>query len=808
MRRRQFGRVAGGVLLAGIMGSGALAAWAWHDLPFPPIVRPPAASIVLTDRNGQPLYEVETASGRHRPVALDQVAPAVVHATVATEDASFFTNPGVDGLALLRALLQTLRGEPAGGSTITMQLARLSVLPPERLADAPMRRKLQEIALALLLTARESKATILAQYLNAVPYGNRAVGIEAASQAYFGKPAANLSLAEAALLAGLPQAPAWLDPAVHREAARERQRQVLALMVRHGWITPAEAAAAAEQPLDLRPPTVTIQAPHFVLGTLSRAVELARATGGERVVTTIDGGLQQLAEAVIRSHLSRLAAQRVTNAALVALDPQTGEVLTLAGSADYFNPAIAGQVNVALAPRQPGSAIKPLTYAAAFERGFSPADVLADVRTVFTTRRGERYVPVNYDHQYHGPLSLRTALASSINSVAVRLLDRIGVGALIDLGQQLGLSTWRDIERYDLALTLGGGEVTLLDLTAAYAAFAAGGEYHPPQDLLRLETAMGRTVWQAAPPPARRVLSPETAFLISHILSDPVARELGFGTGGPLRLSRPAAVKTGTTSSFRDNWTIGYTPDLVVGVWVGNSDGEPMREVSGITGAAPIWHDFFEQVLATRPSRSFPVPETIRWVAVCEVDGKLATPDCPRVVVEPFVAGREPRESSTSYQRLLIDRASGDLWEPGCPGPAVERLFWLLPPDALAWGRERGIPEPPRRSCRGTLRNDPDAPFVRLLEPDEGAVLVLSPRLPREMQRLRVQALGAGGTVQLSVDGQPIASRDGSGWWTLEPGEHRVRAVLVRDQRELAEERRTILVVPSPAEGERACVAC
>jgi membrane peptidoglycan carboxypeptidase len=461
---RQFGRVLGAGLLAGIMGSGVVAGWAWHDLPFPPVVRPPAASIVLTDRNGQPLYEVETASGRHQPVGLDQVAPAVVHATVATEDASFFTNPGVDGLALLRALLQTLRGEPAGGSTITMQLARLSVLPPERRTDSPVRRKLQEIALALLLTARESKATILAQYLNAVPYGNRAVGIEAASQAYFGKPAANLSLAEAALLAGLPQAPAWLDPAVHREAARERQRQVLALMVRHGRITPAEAAAAAEQPLDLRPPTVTIQAPHFVIGTLSRAVELARATGGERVVTTIDGGLQQLAEAVIRSHLSRLAAQRVTNAALVALDPQTGEVLALAGSADYFNPAIAGQVNVALSPRQPGSAIKPLTYAAAFERGFSPADVLADVRTVFTTRRGESYIPVNYDHQYHGPLSLRTALASSINGVAVRLLDRIGVGALIDLGQQLGLSTWRDVERYDLALTLGGGEVTLLDL--------------------------------------------------------------------------------------------------------------------------------------------------------------------------------------------------------------------------------------------------------------------------------------------------------------------------------------------------------
>ncbi|MFN8532602.1 MAG: penicillin-binding protein 1C [Dehalococcoidia bacterium] len=789
-------------LLLVLLGSGALLALFWAIAPMlVPLdgLDMPGSSVIVVDREGRPLAEIETAAGRHRPVALEDIAPVLVAATIAIEDQRFSQHPGIDPLALVRASVGMVTGQPSGASTLTQQLVRTAWLDPHERADRSLARKLKEAALAILLERRLSKAEILAAYLNSVPYGSRATGIEAASFAYFGKPAAQLDLAEAALLAGLPQAPDRLDPRRDFVAAKARQALVLERMVATGAITREEAATAAREPLQFSPDLALVRAPHLVLGSRERVAALADAVGGSRAVTTIDAGLQQLAEATIARHLARLARERVTNAALVALDPATGEILALAGSANYFDPAIDGQVNVATSPRQPGSAIKPLTYAAAFEAGYSPATVLYDVRSVFTTRRGERFVPVNYDHQYHGPMSLRTALASSINVVAVQLLDRIGVTALLDTGQRLGLTTWQDTDRFDFALTLGGGEVTLLELTAAYGAFADGGRYRQPTDLLRIESAEGEALWLPAERPVRQALTPETAFLVTHILADPQARELGFGMAGPLLLSRPAAVKTGTTAAFRDNWTIGYTPDLVVGVWVGNSNGESMREVTGVSGAAPIWHDFMDEALDGRPVRQFVVPETIRWVEVCEIDGLLAAPPCPRRTVEPVVSGREPVEVSASYQTVALDRASGQRWEPGCPGAPVDRIFWVVPFEALDWARERGIPSAPEVSCLGGRR--PSGAVVRLVEPDDGAQFVVSARLPREMQRLRVRASAAGGDIWLFVDGVPLGpAGEAEGWWTLLPGEHRVRASLVRDGIELASDERMISVTGSAGE--------
>jgi penicillin-binding protein 1C len=675
-----------------------------------------------------------------------------------------------------------------------MQLARQVLLRDDPHAQPSIRRKAREIALALQIAHRFTKDEILRHYVNRAPYGGRAIGIEAASSAYFGAPASNLSLSQAALLTGLLQAPARADPRDDPTLALARRQTVLDLMKRRGMINEDEAARAAAAPLELRPPATTVVAPHFVVGARERAVALAAQHGGNRVVTTLDAGLQQLAERTIARHLARLTKQEVTNAALVAIDPRSGEILALAGSADYFNPAIAGQVNVALSPRQPGSAIKPLTYAAAFERGVSPADVFFDVRTTFTTRRGETFIPVNYDHDFHGPMSLRTALGSSINVVAVQLLDQIGVTALVEIGHRLGLSTWRDVDRYDLALTLGGGEVTLLELTAAYSAFANGGLQHRPIDLLRIEAPSGRTLVEVEREPPRQVLAPEVAFLVTHVLSDPKARELAFGMDNPLTLSRPAAVKTGTTSRFRDNWTIGYTPQFVVGVWVGNSDGRPMREVSGISGAAPIWRDFVSEALRGQPALPFPVPAGITWATVCALDGKLATPDCPRVVLEPFLAGQAPTEPSTSYQRVPIDLATGRRWEPGCRGPMVERLFWMVPPPARAWAEERGIPLPPTERCLGGPATA-SASLVRLVAPDDRAEFVISRRLPETMQRVRVRAAADGGVVLLTVNDEPIAPPGVTeGWWTLRPGEHLVRAILIRDGNVLAIDERRIRV--------------
>lgn len=784
-----------GLALA-IVGVAAVAAfrWALAELPSPVMLADPPASILILDRNGRLLYEIETEVGSVRPVRRDEIAPSVVAATLATEDHRFFQHPGVDLVALLRAAGQSLRGEPSGGSTIEMQLARQALLRDDPLAHPPLRRKARELALALQIARHFPKDEILRLYLNRAPYGARAVGIDAASRAYFGVAASDLSVSQAALLTGLLQAPARYDPRDDPALALERRQTVLTLMTRRGMLSRDEAERAAAEPLELRPSAPPVVAPHFVVGTRERALALAAQHGGSRVITTLDAGLQQLAERTIARHLARLANHDVTNAALIAIDPRTGDILALAGSADYFNPAIDGQVNVAVSPRQPGSAIKPLTYAAAFERGYAPADVFFDVRSTFTTRRGEPFVPVNYDHDYHGPISLRTALGASINVVAVQLLDRIGVSALVEMGQRLGISTWHDADRYDLALTLGGGEVTLLDLTAAYAAFANGGLLSPPADLLRIESSAGQTLVAIERPPPRQVLAPEIAYLVAHVLSDPRARELSFGMNNPLTLSRPAGVKTGTTSRFRDNWTIGFTPQLVVGVWVGNSDGRPMREVSGISGAAPIWRDFISEALRGEPAQAFPVPAGIVWAAVCEVDGKRAAPDCPRVVLEPFLAGREPSEPSTSYQRLRIDSATGRLWEPGCRGPVSERLFWIVPPPALAWAQERGIPLPPTESCL-TGQRDEAPRFVRLVAPDDGAELVISPRLPTAMQRLRVRAAAAGGAVLLTVNGIPIAPLGAAeGWWTLEPGEHVVRAALLRDGSEVAADERRIRV--------------
>ncbi len=565
----------------------------------------------LYDRNGTLIAELWD-EGRRTWVGLDRISKHLIDATIATEDASFYQNSGVDPARIVAsAFRNTQAGEvTSGASTISMQLARNLFLGPEQRYDQTMDRKMVEAGLAQELTALFSKDELLEMYFNLLNYGHLTYGPEAASQVYFGKRAADLTPAEATLLAGIPQRPADFDLFENLDAAKARQRVVLDMLVRHEYLTEAEADAIHAQPIKLNPkPDQTINlVPHFVQ-YVQEALEArlgdggAVKRGGLQITTTLDLKTQTLAQDMMKKRVAELKPKYdLTNAALVALRPGRNEIVVMVGSADFNDKAIAGQVNVTVSPRQPGSAIKPVLYAAAIsDTLISPATVLWDIPVTYTVGAGMTYAPVNYDGKFHGPVTARTALANSLNVPAVKLLDGVTVERMLAAARGMGIrSLSRSRDWYGLSLTLGGGEITLLELTGAFATLANGGQYVEPTPVLTIKDSLGRPVeipGLTAPAPVPAV-SPAAAFLVTDILSDNTARAPMFGTASPLKLSKPAAAKTGTTTDYRDNWTVGYTRHLIAGVWAGNSDGHPMKNTTGLTGAAPIWHDFMEATLA------------------------------------------------------------------------------------------------------------------------------------------------------------------------------------------------------------------
>ncbi len=771
-----------------------------------------APSTLILDRHGRLLYEViDPQGGKHTPVPLSAIPQACRDAVIATEDSRFYQHPGFDLRAIARAIWLNLREGQivSGGSTITQQVVRNLLLSPAERQERTLLRKLREIWLAWRLTAAYTKDEILALYLNQSYFGHFAYGIEAAAQAYFGKPSEQLDLAECAMLAGLLQSPARYNPLEHPDAAKARQQVVLHLMVRNGYISPEEAAAAAAEPLRFASTPFPIEAPHFVMyvqGLLEQELGLDRLQqGGLRVYTTLDLDWQHLAESITRRRLRQLKEQRdkppdlrVDTAALVALDPRTGEILAMVGSPDYFDGRINGAVNGALALRQPGSAIKPITYAVAFDpeqaaragrEVYTPATMVTDVRTAFPTREGEPYIPLNYDLDFHGPVLLRQALGSSLNIPAVKVLQHIGVDALIAQATRMGITTLTDSDRFGLALTLGGGEVRLLELTAAYAAFANGGHRVDPIAIRRIEDADGNVIRVWTPRAGAPVLSPQVAYLITDILSDPEARMLTFGDSSILRLTRPAAVKTGTTTDWRDNWTIGYTPDLVTGVWVGNPDNTPMVGVSGVTGAAPIWHDFMELALRGRPARPFIRPDGLVEVEICADSGLLPTDLCPRRQREWFIVGTQPTRPDDMHQRIAIDVRTGRRAGLDTPPEFIAyRTFWVLPAELQEWAAQRGIPQPPEAEVAeqemGPRPRQGTEPPLVILSPDAGQVYRLNRALPMDLQRIEVAARPGNGyhlvEITLLVDGQPVGRGSGPlvrGWWPLSSGRHTVQAV-------------------------------
>ncbi len=773
----------------------------------------------IYDRNGRLLYEVlDPRAGRRTRVALNDLPLSFRQAVIAVEDANFYQHPGVDATGVLRALVQTLRAGDvvSGGSTITQQLARELLFSKDERDSRTLTRKLREMVLALRITQAYSKDSVLEMYLNEVYFGNLAYGVEAAARSYFDKRARDLDLAESAMLAGLIQSPAVYNPLVALDAAKVRQQVVLNLMVKHGFVSEMEAQLAKAEELHFGTPSPTLSretgegrmgvllAPHFVtyvrnlLEAQYGAEQVNR--GGMRVITTLDLDLQQQAEAIIRRHLDELARQtrdgnapdfNVHDAALVAVEPSTGDIVAMVGSADYFDKRIDGAVNVALANRQPGSAIKVLTYATAFAHDYMPATVLSDVPTAFSTREGRPYQPQNYDHTWHGPLSLRQALATSNNLIAIKVLDHVGLDALIATAQSLGITTFNDEQRFGLSLTLGGGEVKLLELTTAYAAFANAGELVEPRAILSVEMADGRRQTTNVTRHSSLVTS-HVAYLITSILSDDSARIPAFGEDSVLKLSRPAAAKTGTTTDWRDNWTLGYTPELAVGVWVGNANNAPMYQVSGITGAGPIWHDVMEAAHAGRPVRQFERPDGLIDVDVCDTSGLLATNWCPRRRSEVFIAGTEPIRPDDSYVALDVDSATGLLWTDGCAGQHSTKVFRVLPPEAQAWGREYGIEAPPNATCDGTWnmehRTDvpPSAvrrpPSLVVTSPAPNTTFALTPFLPPSAQQIEISVrLNAPmREVTLLVDGATLATFTQPPYralWQLQVGDHTVQAV-------------------------------
>jgi 1A family penicillin-binding protein len=639
------------------------------------------------DRNGKLLYEIYAEQNRTL-VKLDEIPLQLRQATIAIEDKDFYTHPGINVIGgLLRAIkVMITKQQLQGGSTITQQLVKTAFLSPER----TIKRKLKEFILAPWTELIYSKDEILEMYFNQIPYGGTAWGVDSASRKYFGKPVQDLTLAESALLAGLPQAPTRYSPfGAHPELALARQHEVLRRMIEDGYITKEQADEAKQQQLVFALPAENITAPHFVMYVKDQLVrqygEKIVEQEGLQVTSTLDADIQKIAEDAVASEVAKLEKSNVSNGAAVVTRPATGEILAMVGSRDYFAPGW-GNVNVTLANRQPGSSIKPINYAIGLENGvITPSSVFYDAPTCFSAPgQPKSYCPKNYDGSFHGPVQARFALANSYNIPAVKMLKLNTVETMVASASAFGLDTLKDPQRYGLSLTLGGGEVTMLDMAEAFGTFANAGIRKDVVSILKVADKNGKVLYEYTdknmvsnvkenlPLPSQllingaRAISAETAYLISHILLDNGARSSAFGSSSALVVPEKQAVsvKTGTTNDLRDNWTIGYTPNFLTAVWVGNNDNTPMNRalVSGITGAAPIWNKIMRGVLAKQEDMWPRVPDGIIGRSVCATTGMIPSSEgsCP-TRYEYFNKNFMPAVESVARQPVLIDKTTNSI---------------------------------------------------------------------------------------------------------------------------------------------------
>lgn len=658
-------------------------------LPSPDkIVRREGFSTKILDRNGEVLYDIYVDQKR-TPIELKDVPDFLKQATVAIEDKNFYRHKGFDPMGYARAVFNIIfKRKVQGGSTLTQQLVKNVLLSPER----TITRKIKEFVITIQIESRYSKDEILQMYLNEVPYGGTAWGVEAAAETYFGKKVKDLNLVESAFLAGLPQIPSKYSPYSQTpDAYLGRTEQVLRRMREDDYITKEQEASAVEElsSLTFQPRGASFKAPHFVQYVqkllTDRYGERVVEQGGLRVTTTLDLSLQETAQTAVSEEIAKVESLDIGNGASVILDSQTGEILSMVGSKDFNAEDYDGQVNVVLSLRQPGSAIKPITYVTAFKKGYTPSSLVMDVPTVFPGGISHpEYKPENYDGQYRGPIQFRYALANSINVAAVKVLALVGVKNTLETAYDLGLSslepTKETLSRVGLSLTLGGGEVRLLELTAAYASFLNGGHKVEPVAVLKVEDQSGKVLEEHKPSKGKAVLTPEEAFLITDILSDNQARSAVFGTNSLLHIpSRQVAVKTGTTNDKRDNWTIGGTPQVVAGVWVGNNDNSPMLEVaSGVSGASPIWRRSILAALEGKPNLTFERPEGIVTATVDKLSG-YRSHDGFEERTEIFIKGTEPGEDPV-HVKLKLCKGEGKLATPSdiVAGNFDEKEFFIF----------------------------------------------------------------------------------------------------------------------------------
>lgn len=750
-------------MVLGIVLAGAFLVYQYYTiaatLPSVEDMRERASQFETTrfyDRNGDLLYEmIDPNAGRRTYIPIEEISPYVIAATISIEDKEFYNHPGFDPVALARALVTNyLSGEVvSGASTITQQLARGLFMAEAERSEISYRRKAREIILSAEMTRRYSKNEILELYLNEFNYGNLAYGIEAAAETYFNTTADQLDMAQAAFLAGIPQAPGIYDIFTNREATLFRNKQVVTAMYEVSkeknciyvstiteriCVTAQQAADAyiATENYNFIPRANPMVYPHWVtyirylLETKYDAQTIYRS--GFRVFTTLDPIMQQEAERIVREQVTALADKNATDGALVAIQPKTGQILAMVGSTDFYNDQIAGQINMTLRPRQPGSSIKPITYAAAFEKGWTPATLIWDVPSGFppsgdVNDTREPYEPVNYDGKFHGPVTVRSALANSYNVPAVKTLQYVGIyddpntpqqDGLIAFARRLGITTL-DRNDYGMSLTLGGGEVTLFDMTSAFTVFANNGQKIEPLAITRIEDHEGSLIFQAEEPKPTQVIRAEHAYLINSILSDTQARIPMFGVNSILNLSFPAAAKTGTTNDYKDNWTVGYTPDLAVGVWVGNADNSPMQNTSGVSGAAPIWAGFMQYAVpyltGNNPS-SFTRPEGIVDKVICTASGSEPSEYCTNQRSEIFAHDQPPLPKEEDlWKRVKVDTWTNLQESPACQGYSAEK-FVVNVTDKFAikwiketsqgqnWAAGMGFEPPiifvPTRACR------------------------------------------------------------------------------------------------------------
>jgi penicillin-binding protein 1C len=740
------------------------------------LFQPSAPGMEIVDRHGTPLRDVHGAEGfTGRIASLQEVPDSLVRATLAAEDKRFWRHHGVDWLASTRAAAAFVRNGRviSGGSTITQQLIKRAEPRPRTL-----RTKLIEAVQAMRLEQIWSKERILSEYLNRLDYGHCRFGIMAAAGFYFGKPPSDLSDGEAAFLAGIPQSPTRLNPHGHLDRAQKRQRWILAREQAEGWLATDAAKRAASEPIRLQPVRGVFRAPHFVDLLLQGQPPSHQGT----IRTTLDLPLNDFAERELEEQLSRLHDRNVLNGAIVVIENLTGNVLALVGSGDYYAPD-AGQVNGAWAPRSAGSTFKPFTYLLALERGATPASIVADVPVEFPTSTGV-FAPLNYDRRCHGPMRYRPALANSLNIPAVRVLDSVGGPAVLrERLERCGLTTLKQPpEYYGLGLTIGNAEARLLELANAYASIARLGRFEPLHFTTDAFNSNDPPAPEPSAPPAKESKSPRggpapddrhvfdagACHLIADILSDNAARALEFGLNSSLRFDFPVACKTGTSSDFRDNWAFGFTPEFTVGVWIGNFDGSPMRDVSGVSGAAPVLHALFEQLHARFSTSWFATPTNIVEHWVHPVTGKLLAAERPGAIREKFLAGHlPPAESPDDYDgqgRVRLPLEYGE---------------WLA--GGQNWLGDRAVLDH-RADTAGTR--------LSIVSPQPGTTYYLDPDLPNQGAILRLRAHGPT-EVRWRSETLPIETRNDGAFAIMTVGRHEI---IARDEAS-GHEARTWIVV-------------